>query len=254
MKTQAKNSVPVLNKKKQRKTLIIVPTYNEIENLENVYGQITNAAKACHILIIDDGSPDGTGKLADKIAKKDKRVEVMHRAGKLGLGTAVTAGFHFALDRRYELILTIDADLSHNPSYIPQMISLMDEYDLVIGSRYIRDGGMVNWSLPRLLISLFTNYMLKKILGMEMKDCSGGFKCYTAELIRKINVDRVISPGYVFYVEILYRAVRAGARVKEIPIIFVNRRQGKSKLHIREVIGYAVSVFRLRWLTLIGRL
>ena len=254
MKTPAEHSVQTSRRIKSRKTLVIVPTYNEIENLENIVGQITSAAKACHILIIDDGSPDGTGKLADKIAKKDKRVEVMHRAGKLGLGTAVTEGFHYALNHGYELIITIDADLSHNPSYIPQMISLMEDYDLVVGSRYVRDGGMVNWSLWRLLVSLFTNYMLKKILKIEMKDCSGGFKCYRAELIRKIKVDSVISPGYVFYVEILYRALRVGARVKEIPIIFVNRREGKSKLAMREVVGYAVSIFRLRWLTLIGRL
>ena len=250
----SKRSIHLLGKKKHHPTLVIVPTYNEIENLEMIYRRITGASKDCDILVIDDGSPDGTGAMADRLAAKDKRVRVMHRSGKLGLGTAVTAGFHYALDMKYDLVITIDADLSHDPSYIPQMLGLMDEYDLVIGSRYVRDGGMVNWSIRRLLISLFANYMLKKILGIEQKDCSGGFKCYTADLIRKIQVDKIISKGYVFYVEILYRALRVGARVKEIPIIFVNRGKGESKLGMHEVKGYAVNIFWLRLLSLIGKI
>jgi glycosyltransferase involved in cell wall biosynthesis len=233
---------------------VIVPTYNEIENLETMYRRISNASKSSDILIIDDGSPDGTGDLADALAKRDKRVKVLHRPGKLGLGTAVLAGFRYALEEGYQLVVTIDADLSHDPAYIPQMLGLIGEYDLVIGSRYVRDGGMVNWSIRRLLISLLANAVLKKILGIPQKDCSGAFKCYTANLLRKIQVDRVISKGYVFYVEILYRALRAGARVKEIPIIFVNRGKGKSKLGLNEVFGYAVNIFRLRWLALIGKI
>jgi dolichol-phosphate mannosyltransferase len=243
-----------LKKNIRPKTLVIVPTYNEIENIEMIYRRITDAYKTCDILIVDDGSPDGTGQLADRLAGKDKRIAVLHRKGKLGLGTAVIAGFQYALEKGYNLIITIDADLSHDPAYIPQMLGHMDEYDLVIGSRYVHDGGMVNWSIKRLLISLFANAMLKKILKIDQKDCSGGFKCYTAELIRKIQIERVISRGYVFYVEILYRALRVGARVKEIPIIFVNRGKGKSKLGIHEVIGYAVNVFKLRWLTFIGKI
>jgi dolichol-phosphate mannosyltransferase len=255
MKTfNANRSAPASKGAKRRKTLVIVPTYNEIENLENMYGRITSATKTSDILIIDDGSPDGTGKLADKLARKDRRIKVLHRAGKLGLGTAVIAGFHYALDNGYELIITIDADLSHDPAYIPQMLSLMGEYDMVVGSRYVHDGGMVNWSIVRLLISLFANSMLKLILGIKQKDCSGGFKCYRAGLIRKIGVDRIISPGYVFYVEILYRALKVGARVKEIPIIFVNRGKGKSKLGIGEVVGYAKNIFKLKFLTMIGRI
>jgi dolichol-phosphate mannosyltransferase len=236
------------------KTLVIVPTYNEIENLQNMYDRIVKAHRGVDILIIDDGSPDGTGKLADKLAKKDRRVHVLHRAGKLGLGTAVIAGFNYALEKGYKLITTIDADLSHDPAYIPQMLSLMGDYDMVIGSRYVRDGGMVNWSIKRLLISLFANYMLKMILNINQADCSGGFKCYRAELLRKIGIDRVISPGYVFYVEILYRALKAGARVKEIPIIFVNSGKGKSKLGMGEVVGYAKNIFKLKFLTMIGRI
>ncbi len=234
------------------KSIVIVPTYNELENLREIYQRITRASKSSHVLIIDDGSPDGTGKLADQVAAKDKRVKVIHRSGKLGLGTAVIAGFQYALSHKYDTIITIDADLSHDPSNIPKMISLMKEYDLVIGSRYVRDGGMVNWSIRRLLISMFANYMLKKILRIEQKDCSGGFKCYRAELLEKIKIDRIISKGYVFYVEILYRALRVGAKVKEIPIIFVNREKGKSKLGLNEVVSYAVNIFRLWWITLTG--
>ncbi len=236
------------------KTLVIVPTYNEIENLQNMYDRIIQAHGGVDILIVDDGSPDGTGKLADRLAKKDKRVHVLHRAGKLGLGTAVVAGFNYALDHHYPVITTIDADLSHDPAYIPQMLSHMGDYDLVIGSRYVHDGGMVNWSIKRLLISLFANYMLKLILNINQADCSGGFKCYRAELLKKIGIDRIISPGYVFYVEILYRALKAGARVKEIPIIFVNRGKGKSKLGMGEVVGYAKNIFKLKFLTMIGRI
>jgi len=238
----------------RRKTLVIVPTYNEIENLKTMYDRITASVKFSDILIIDDGSPDGTGELADRLARKDKRVKVLHRAGKLGLGTAVIAGFRWALGAGYEVIVTIDADLSHDPIYIPQMLRLIGDYDLVIGSRYMKDGGMVNWSLRRLMISLFANMMLKMILRIDQKDCSGGFKAYTAELLRKIGPEKVISPGYVFYVEILYRALKAGARVQEIPIIFVNRGKGKSKLGMNEVVGYAVNVFRLRLLTWMGRI
>jgi dolichol-phosphate mannosyltransferase len=240
--------------KRPAKPLVIVPTYNEIENIRQMYERIIKAHSGVDILIIDDGSPDGTGKLADRLAKRDKRVHVLHRAGKLGLGTAVIAGFQYALDIGYKLITTIDADLSHDPAYIPQMLSLMGQYDMVIGSRYVRDGGMVNWSIRRLIISMIANLMLKNILGIQQKDCSGGFKCYRAELIRKIGIDRVISPGYVFYVEILYRALKAGARVKEIPIIFVNRGKGKSKISLGEVVGYAKNIFKLKFLTMIGRI
>jgi dolichol-phosphate mannosyltransferase len=239
---------------KRRKTVVIVPTYNEIENLGIIHKRIIVAYKTCDILIIDDESPDGTGRLADQLAVRDHRIKVLHRPGKLGLGTAMAEGFRYALNLKYELIITIDADLSHDPAYIPHMLKLMNEYDLVIGSRYVRDGGMVNWSIRRLLISLFANYVLKKILKIEQKDCSGGFKCFTADLLRKINPESIISKGYVFYVEILYRALRAGARVKEIPIIFVNRGMGVSKLGMNEVLGYAINIFRLRWLTLIGKI
>lgn len=236
------------------KTVVIVPTYNEIENLKHIYARITTAYKALDILIIDDGSPDGTGFLADKLAVKDKRVKVLHRSGKLGLGSAVIEGFRYALSHDYKLIITIDADLSHDPSNIPKMISLMGKYDLIIGSRYVRDGGMVNWSIGRLLVSMFANYMLKKILGLVQKDCSGGFKCFTSDLLRKINIDRIISKGYVFYVEILYRAVRVDARILELPIIFTNRDKGKSKLGLNEVLGYAINIMKLRCLTLLGKL
>lgn len=239
---------------KRRKTVVIVPTYNEIENIQTIYTRIMRATGHADLLIIDDGSPDGTGRLADRLAAKNKRVRVLHRAGKLGLGTAVITGFRWALEKGYEVVVTIDADLSHDPAYIPQMLELIGEYDLVIGSRYVKDGGMVNWSLPRLMISLFANFMLKRILGIQQSDCSGGFKAYRAELLRRIGPEKIISRGYVFYVEILYRALKAGARVKEIPIIFVNRGKGKSKLGMNEVVGYAVNIFRLRWLTWVGKI
>ena len=239
---------------KKQKALIVIPTYNEKANLPVLYGKIRGFTKAADMLIVDDGSPDGTGAIADGLAKKDKGVKVLHRAGKQGLGTAYVEGFQYALKHGYQLVLAMDADLSHDPANIPIMISLMKENDLVIGSRYVKDGGMVNWGMGRFFISRFANGFLKWLLNIKQQDCSGGYKCYRAELLQKIGMEKIFSKGYAFQVEILYRALRQQARVVEIPIIFVNRHEGESKLSMNELVSFAGTVFKLRLLTMMGKI
>jgi dolichol-phosphate mannosyltransferase len=235
--------------RKRNQTLIVVPTYNEKGNIETVYKKIFLATKACDLLVVDDNSPDGTGRIADQIARKDKRVKVLHRSSKSGLGTAYVEGMQFALDQGYQRVIAMDADLSHDPSNIPKMLDWAREYDLVIGSRYVHDGGMVNWGVGRFFISRLANNMTKWLLGLKPEDCSGGYKCYRAELLKRIGLKKIFSPGYSFQVEILYRAVRLNAKVKEFPIIFVNRHEGESKLSIRELALFAGTLCKLIWMT-----
>ncbi len=236
-----------------RKTIIVVPTYNEKGNIENVYRQIFLATKSCHLLIVDDNSPDGTGKLADGIARKDNRVFVLHRQGKLGLGSAYVAGMQYALEKGYQNVIAMDADLSHDPTNLPRMLELIKTHDLVIGSRYVKDGGMVNWNARRFLISQLANLFCRSILGLQQADCSGGFKCYRSTLLRKIGMDQVFSKGYNFQVEILYRAVRVGANIMEIPIVFVNRHEGESKLSAGELLAFGWTILKLRLLSWVGK-
>ena len=239
--------------KSHNKTIIIVPTFNEKGNIEMVYRKIFKATKACDLLIVDDNSPDGTGALAEGIARKDKRVAVLHRSGKLGLGSAYVHGMQYALKKDYENVIAMDADLSHDPVNLPRMLENIKNSDLVIGSRYVKDGGMVNWNARRFLISQIANLYCRLMLGLTQADCSGGYKCYRASLLRKIGLINIFSPGYSFQVEILYRAIRAGAKVLEIPIIFVNRHVGESKLSTRELVGFGWTVLKLRWLTWVGK-
>jgi dolichol-phosphate mannosyltransferase len=238
----------------KNKVLIVIPTYNEKKNIQLLYLKIRRYVRDAQLLIVDDGSPDGTGAVADDLAKKDSLVHVLHRPQKMGLGTAYVAGFQYALKRGYKFVLAMDADLSHDPSNIPIMINLMKDYDLVIGSRYVKDGGMVNWGIGRFLISKFANGFLKFVLDIRQKDCSGGYKCYRSDLLKGIHMERIFSKGYAFQVEILYRALRLDAKIIEIPIIFVNRHEGESKLNLSELINFAKTVFKLRLLSWGGRL
>ncbi len=236
------------------RTIIIVPTYNEKGNIEMVYRKIFKATKACDLLIVDDNSPDGTGHIAEGIAKRDKRVFILHRTGKLGLGSAYVHGMKYALGKGYRNVIAMDADLSHDPVNLPRMLEKIQDYDLVIGSRYVKDGGMVNWNARRFLISQLANLYCRWMLGLTQADCSGGYKCYRVDLLRKIGMDNIFSPGYSFQVEILYRAIRNRARVLEIPIIFVNRHEGESKLSARELAGFGWTVLRLRWFAWMGKI
>jgi len=236
-----------------KKTIIVVPTFNEIGNIFVIYEKIFKAVENLNLLIVDDNSPDGTGIAADELAKKDNRVFVIHREKKLGLGSAYIQGMKYSVDNGFDFVVAMDADLSHDPANLPRMIEMMKDSDLVIGSRYVKDGGMVNWGAGRFFISRLANFVCKIILLIKQEDCSGGYKCYSAELLKKIGLEKIFSFGYSFQVEILYRALRLNAKVIEIPIVFVNRHEGESKLSVRELFQFGWTVCKLRWLAWFNR-
>jgi dolichol-phosphate mannosyltransferase len=212
------------------KTLIIIPTYNEIDNLRTLLEGIFAYAPSTDVLIVDDNSPDGTGELADRIHEEDRRVRVLHRSGKLGLGTAYVAGFRYAIEHYYDAAFEMDADFSHDPRYLPDFLSKIKEADLVIGSRYIAGGGTPNWSFVRRCISGFGNVFARLMLGIPVHDCTAGYRCYRREVLENIALESVQSQGYAFQVELAYRVYRQGFRITETPIVFMDRAIGQSKM------------------------
>ena len=228
------------------KRLVIIPTYNELENIVNIVLTVLKLRKDYHVLIIDDNSPDGTGKVADDLTRKHDEVFVIHRPKKEGLGPAYIEGFKWALERGYELIFEMDADFSHNPEHLLWFEKEIPKYDLVIGSRYVKIGGTINWSKYRILISRLGNLYARIITGMPFSDLTSGFKCFQRGVLELIDLDKIKSKGYAFQIETTYRAYKRGFRVKEIPIIFHERRVGKSKLS-RQIVFEAVwKVIKLR--------
>jgi len=213
------------------KYLVVVPTYNEILNIEKLIESVLKVAPEVDILIVDDNSPDGTGDIADKIAAKETRLKVLHRAGKQGLGSAYVAGFKYALEKGYDFVFEMDADFSHNPEKLRLFIERSEGCDLVIGSRYINGISVVNWPLNRLLLSILANLYVRIILWLPVKDATSGFKCFKAAVLKTIDLDRVKSDGYSFQIEMNYRAHRNGFKICEIPIIFIDRHSGTSKLN-----------------------
>ena len=234
--------------------LVILPTYNERENLSEIVPSILHQDNRIHILIIDDASPDGTGELADKIAAGEPRVEVIHRAGKLGLGTAYIAGFRWALERGFDLVFEMDADFSHDPAHIPDFLKAAETHDVVLGSRYLRGVTVVNWPMSRLLLSFFANRYARVVTGIPLSDLTSGFKCFRREVLEALHLERVRSNGYSFQIEMTFRAWHRGFRVAEIPIVFVDRSVGESKMS-RAIVWEAVwMVWRLRLWRLLRRL
>ncbi len=236
------------------KALVIIPTYNERENLVPLLKQIFSEGLPLEVLIIDDNSPDGTGAVADEIAASDSRVHTMHRAGKMGLGSAYVAGFQYALERDYDAVFEMDADFSHNPDSLPEFLRELETADLVVGSRYLHGVTVVNWPLSRLILSYGANLYSRIITGLPLKDATGGFKCFRREVLEAIDLTRVRSDGYGFQIEINFKAWRKGFRIREIPILFVDRRAGESKMSRRIVWEAAWMVWRLRVLDLLGAL
>lgn len=212
------------------KTLIIIPTYNELENLPPLLNGIFSHAPATDILIVDDNSPDGTGELAEKLGAEDSRVHVLHRSGKLGLGTAYIAGFKYAIDHGYDAAFEMDADFSHDPRHLPDFLAKIEQADLVIGSRYIPGGSTPNWSLGRRFISGGGNVYARTVLRLPIQDCTAGFRCYRREVLESIDLDAIHSQGYGFQVEMAYRTYKLGFKIVETPIVFMDRRVGKSKM------------------------
>jgi dolichol-phosphate mannosyltransferase len=229
------------------KTLIIVPTFNELDNLRPLLREIFANVSETDILIVDDNSPDGTGKLADEIHAENPQVHVMHRPGKLGLGTAYIAGFKYAIEHGYDAAFEMDADFSHDPSYLPDFLKAIENADLVIGSRYVPGGGTPNWSPLRRLISGGGNIFARFMLNIPVRDCTAGFRCYRRRVLESIDLDTVRSQGYAFQIEMVYRVLLQGFKIVETPIIFKDRRVGKSKMSRKIVIEGFAYVIRARF-------
>jgi dolichol-phosphate mannosyltransferase len=210
---------------------VILPTYNEAENLERIAGAVLeNLPASGRVLIVDDNSPDGTGQIADRLAASNESIAVLHRKVKEGLGPAYLAGFHVALDAGAERIIEMDADFSHDPAFLPRLIEATERADLAIGSRYVPGGGVTEWGAVRRFISRGGSAYARIALGLPIRDLTGGFKCFRREVLEAINLDTIEARGYAFQVETTYRAIRAGFRVVEVPIVFQDRRDGTSKM------------------------
>ena len=228
--------------------LIVIPTYNERDNVEALLQQVYYILKDVHVLIVDDNSPDGTGELVGTLMQKQyqNRLFLLSRTGKLGLGTAYIAGFKWALARDYQYIFEMDADFSHNPIYLTSFIEAAQHYDLVLGSRYIAGGGVANWSLWRRMISRGGSLYARLILDLSYRDLTGGYKCFRRQLLEQMDLDDIKSNGYSFQIEMTYRAFLKGFTIKEIPIVFEERAEGKSKMSHKIFMEAVVMVWKLR--------
>jgi dolichol-phosphate mannosyltransferase len=231
----------------RRHCLMVVPTYNEALNIERLLAAILDQGPQFDVLVVDDGSPDGTGDLVAAVAARNPRVQLLRRAGKLGLGSAYIAGFRRGLSQGYRFIGEMDADFSHQPHYLPLLLACAEhEADVALGSRNVPGGKVENWSLARQAISKGGSLYARTILGMPVRDCTGGFKCFRSEVLRAIDLDGIGSSGYAFQVEMNYRVHQAGFRIKELPIVFPDRVAGKSKMSRAIVLEAALMVLRLR--------
>lgn len=230
------------------KSLLIIPTYNEIDNIEKMISTVTQLYPSINILIIDDGSPDGTADIVKKFKDTNQNIHLIERTGKLGLGTAYITGFKWALERDFEYVLEMDCDFSHDPKDIEKLISAAQTNDLVIGSRYVDGIRIINWPFRRLLLSYCASIYTRFITGIEVLDVTGGFKCFKRSSLEALNLDGVISNGYSFQVELNFKIWSKGLKIKEVPIIFTERRDGQSKMHggiVKEAI-FAVIMLRIR--------
>lgn len=228
------------------RSLIVIPTYNERENIVGLIDDVLRIVPATDILVIDDNSPDGTGQLLDELHTRVPRVNVLHRPGKMGLGTAYVRGFQYAIENGYDLVFEMDADYSHDPRYLPDFLTMAEQADLVIGSRYIKGGGTPNWSALRKFISGGGNTFARAMLRIPTHDCTGGYRCYRTSALRTLRLDLIRAQGYAFQVEMAYIFWKRGYRVREVPIIFVDRRVGKSKMSRKIFVEAFTWVLRTR--------
>ena len=237
------------------RALVVIPTYNERENLANIVPLTLEQDPRLEVLVIDDNSPDGTGELADELVAASPRVHVVHRSGKQGLGTAYRAGFRWAIEHGYDYVFEMDADFSHDPRHLPKFLAEIQDADLVVGSRYLnRRVTVINWPMSRLMLSYFANVYARWVTGLELWDSTGGYKCYRRKVLEGIDLDQVRSNGYSFQIETSFRAWKRGFRIREITITFSDRNVGRSKMSgaiVREAIWM---VWRLRLWALLGRI
>lgn len=236
------------------KTLVIIPTYNELDNIQKLIPDILEMHPDFNILVVDDGSPDGTGNFVKELSFKDDRIKLLERGKKMGLGTAYVAGFKYMLSNGYDFAIQMDADYSHDPKELKNFIDAARDNDLIIGSRYISGVNVVNWPLRRLLLSYFANIYSRTITGIPVKDCTGGFKCFRRSVLESINLEKIKSNGYSFQIEMNYKAWKNGFKLLEIPIIFVDRIFGHSKMSKSIVYEAVFMVWKLRLKSIFGKL
>lgn len=226
---------------------VIIPTYNELDNIQNLVNQILALPLDLHVIVVDDNSPDGTGKLVDDLAQAESRLHCVHRPAKLGLGTAHIAGMRHAFQLQLDPILTMDADFSHHPRYIPNLIQHLDQYDVMIGSRYVRGGGMQGRDLKLRFVSWGANWFARTMLNLKANDCTSGFRAYRRAVLESINLDAVFSNGYSFLIEMLFLCQARGWRIGETPIVYEDRRAGTSKISRKEIYKATYTVMRLTY-------
>jgi len=238
----------------QKRALIIFPTYNEKENIEIIIPDVLERDPRINVLVVDDNSPDGTGEIADRMAAEDSRINVLHRQNKEGLGRAYIAGFKWAIEHKFDYIFEMDADYSHDPKFVPHFLKEIEDNDLVLGSRYISGVNVINWPMKRLLLSYYANVYTRIVTGLPVRDGTGGFKCFRREVLEALDLDAVRSNGYIFQIEVSLRVWKKGFSIKEIPIIFVDRERGTSKMS-KDIVREAIwKVWYLRLMTLLGKI
>lgn len=228
------------------RNIVVVPTYNERENIRPLVDAVFASDTKCDMLVVDDNSPDGTGQVVDELCATRPALQVLHRPHRLGLGSAYVDGFRHVLEQGYDHIFSMDADFSHDASYLPDFLAATANFDVIIGSRYLTGVSVVNWPIWRLALSLTANAYARTVTGLPVRDCTSGFQCFRAEVLRQIHLDAIRTNGYSFLIELKYRAQRAGFRLGEVPIIFVDRRRGTSKITRREIYASIATVWKLR--------
>lgn len=236
----------------ENKSLIIIPTYNELDNIKKLVPDVLKRYDNIDVLVVDDNSPDGTGKYIADLSTSNSRIKYILREKKLGLGTAYIAGFKYALQNNYDYIFEMDADYSHDPAEIKNFLTAIKNCDLVLGSRYLTGVNVVNWPMQRLLLSYFANFYTRFITGLPVNDTTGGYKCFRREVLEAINLDKVRSNGYAFQIEMTYKAWKKGFRIKEISIIFIDRMKGQSKMSKKIVREAIFMVWKLRVSSVLG--
>lgn len=235
-----------------KKSIVIIPTYNEIDNIKRLIPSIIEQLPEADILVVDDNSPDCTGAYVLELSRQDDRIKLIQRNGKLGLGTAYVEGFKYMLSNGYDLAFQMDADFSHDPKELPVMLMMIENYDLVIGSRYVQGVNVINWPMRRLLLSYFANKYTRFVTGLPVCDATGGFKCFRKEVLQSIALDDIKSNGYSFQIEMNFKAWKHGFRIKEIPIVFYDRTEGHSKMSKKIVREAVFMVWKLRFRSFFG--
>ncbi|ABB32099.1 Dolichyl-phosphate beta-D-mannosyltransferase [Geobacter metallireducens RCH3] len=236
------------------KVYVVVPTYNESDNIVALMEKILAQRDNIHVLVVDDNSPDGTGEIAARMSSDNPRIHVLRRSGKMGLGSAYCDGFRVALRDGADFIIEMDADFSHDPATIPALLAATDKYDVVVGSRYLNGVSVVNWPIRRLMLSYFASVYTRFVTGLALRDCTSGFKCFRRRVIESVDLDTIRSDGYSFQIEMNYRCVERGFRVGEIPIIFIDRHAGSSKMSKKIVREAVLMVWKLKLGSLVKKL